>query len=175
MTELTETMNLDQRGARVKSRDRRLAAIHEAGHLVIARRFRIPVTSAYIFPTDNPAWDEKHWIGRIQGEFLLHTRGQRLMFGVAGAVAEMSWRNVEDLDWSEEWWDAETMSETDWKMAGCVPGNPDGPCFTAIKRVARHFDRRTGRLWPSLIKTARTLIIQSRPEWHARRVMELAA
>ena len=53
-----------RRLARIEARDRRLAAIHEAAHVVIARRVRVEA-AAWIFrrPTADPR-REKTWGGQ---------------------------------------------------------------------------------------------------------------
>ena len=46
--------------------ERRLAAVHEAGHLVMARRFGFHILAAWITPNPEPAADEKTWRGSVQ-------------------------------------------------------------------------------------------------------------
>ena len=66
------------------------------------------------------------------------TKRQRRMVAVAGAIAELSWQREfdeidYDFDWCHDWWwDPAIMSESDWDLAGCGPGEPDKPFFTAI-------------------------------------------
>jgi hypothetical protein len=50
---------------RLCARDRRLAAVHEAGHLVIARHFRLITASARIFPSRGTSDSEKLWVGNF--------------------------------------------------------------------------------------------------------------
>jgi len=51
---------------RTLARDRRPAAIHEAGHVVVARQLGIEISSAWIAPNDGGLPDERTWIGRVQ-------------------------------------------------------------------------------------------------------------
>jgi hypothetical protein len=50
-------------------------------------------------------------------------------------------------------------------MTGCVPGKPNRALFAAIDRVTSLFDSSTGALWPSLLRTARDLIVESRDDY----------
>lgn len=154
----------------LKSRDRRTAAIHEAGHIVIARKLGLPVYSARIVPHDDGGRNEKFWTGWVRlGPYRTKpTKCQRRMVGVAGAIAELSWQreldDIDDFDWCQDWWDDPAiMSESDWDLAGCAPGEPDKPFFTAINKVGALLRRNTGPLWPQLIRAARLLIVESRP------------
>jgi hypothetical protein len=51
---------------RILARERRSAAIHEAGHVVIARRLGFELLSAWIAPHDGEEPDDRTWIGRVQ-------------------------------------------------------------------------------------------------------------
>jgi hypothetical protein len=86
-------------------------------------------------------------------------RKKRKLVAVAGSVAEFCWRGDEiDLFY---WYEPEVMSESDWEMADCSPGQPDRACFTAIEEVGELLGR--GRpLWGELIANARRLIVNSR-------------
>jgi hypothetical protein len=112
--------------SRIEARDRRLSAIHEAGHAVIARHVGARVEWAEIWRNPAPDEGEKTWIGRIRFEGLSHPRPRVAMIAVAGAIAEHVWRDDADfLENEGEWaWDEEAiMSPTDWAMAGCEPGD----------------------------------------------------
>jgi hypothetical protein len=87
------------------------------------------------------------------------------MIGVAGAVAELSWRG----EWIDEdyWFEPTMMSDTDWNMTQCVAGKPDDNCIEAIRAVAAVLERGAS-LWHDLLRTARDLIIASQPLFHAR-------
>lgn len=89
------------------ARDRRLAAVHEAGHLVVARLFGVDISSCRIFP--NRGWSaaeptyEKSWIGRIQFcSVKSSTVEQRRLIGIAGVVAECCWNNEDETRGAEE-------------------------------------------------------------------------
>jgi hypothetical protein len=132
------------------SRDRRMAAIHEAGHVVMTRKLGLPLASAWIVPNDGGGFEEKFWTGRVQRHATTKpTKRQRRMVGVAGAIAELSWEgefdDIDDLEWCHDWWwDPAIMSESDWDMAGCPPGEPDEPFFNAIEKVGALLQRNTG-------------------------------
>jgi hypothetical protein len=149
-------------GARILARDRRTAAVHEAGHLVIARMLRIRFSSAWIMPVDDASPpEESSWTGRVQLIRIPKRLGKfrRRMLGVAGRVAELSWRH-ERVD-HDLWSWPEMMSESDWHIAECAPGEPDRACCLAILRVADLL-KRDGQLWSSLVETSRVLIVESR-------------
>ena len=99
---------------RIFARDRRRAAIHEAGHLVVARWAGAQIVSAWIVQNDNPAPGEKTYAGRVQiaqiGGIAPH---RRRMIGVAGAVAEHLGAGglIEDL-WPERLLDVGERLET---------------------------------------------------------------
>jgi hypothetical protein len=122
-------------------RDRRKAALHEAGHIIIANECGV---SAYghIFAHHNPAPDEKRWGGKAvisdPKRFSRLSRLKRCMIAVAGAVGEL---DEEDLEFPEElseyWLEPERMSLKDWEMAECNPGNPHRSCCRAIEAVGR--------------------------------------
>ena len=152
----------DRKAARTMARDRRMAAIHEAGHVVISRRAGLLVESAWIEPTDNPVWpDEKTWIGhtRLGSSLTKCAPHERRMIGVAGAVAEAVWSG-DDVDEEEQWQWREVMSESDWHIVGCAPGDPDEACFAAINQTATLL---AGSLRRPLLREARRLIVESRP------------
>src|SRR5688572_4848564 len=90
---------------RICARDRRLAAVHEAGHLVIARHFRLITASARIFPTGATSDLEKLWVGnfRYSARMLVGKRDPHVKqarpsvlraVAVAGKVAELCWQRV---------------------------------------------------------------------------------
>jgi Phosphotransferase enzyme family len=83
----------------ILAHDRRLAAVHEAGHVVVARSCGGKILSCWIVPNDEwtveLALNEKSWIGRTQTVHLDHT--QRRLVGVAGIVAGRRNRNFKIL------------------------------------------------------------------------------
>jgi len=80
-------------------RSRRRAAIHEAGHVMIARLFGYTLASAWLIRDD-----DAYWTGRVQLRNMIPINAaQSRMIGVAGAVAEACWDDrfwdVESVDW----------------------------------------------------------------------------
>ena len=145
------------------ARDRRLAAVHEAGHVVIARMFSIKA-DAYIRPVlgNVDVLYESMWIGQtLYNRRDLRSRREHAMFGVAGAVAKLCWRG-EFIDDESIWYEPEMMSESDWESTGCVPGEPDENCLEAISAVAAVLERGASH-WDDLVSVARDLIISSQP------------
>jgi hypothetical protein len=151
--------------------NRRIAAVHEAGHAVIARSLGCSVSSAYIYPSDE---SPQFWGGEVQRSDLwrvgvpphLHPRQER-MIGVAGVIAELSWEKAystgDELYYETDWEDR--MSANDWATAGgelsCDGVDPrESPMRNAIKKVGRLL-HRDGPLWGELILIARQLIVVS--------------
>jgi hypothetical protein len=149
---------------RVIARDRRMAAIHEAGHMVVASRFGFRC-QAFILPTpDNDRGEEKMWVGRCSLAGRKPTKQRKRMIAVAGAVAEAYWQDRDIWDVAEEidWYEPAVMSPTDWHLAGCPVGEPNTRLFTAVGEVAALLRPDGGSLWSPLIQTARNLIVTSR-------------
>jgi hypothetical protein len=88
--------------------------------------------------------DEKTWIGRIQIVQAPADPLARRMIGVAGEVAEHLW-----------------FDESDWRLAGCEPDEPDDLLIDASAEVDRLLSRETP-YWRALIAEIRHLIVQSR-------------
>lgn len=155
---------------RVAARDRRYAAIHEAGHVVIGRHIGLRGVRAWLEKTSNPEpLFDKFWIGKTQyikpsalGETM--SRKKLALFAVAGAVAERCWNKYtfEDSCGDEFWLDENVMSESDWLGCDCDPGNPTRKVFEAIEAAFSLLERNAGALWPALMSEARRLIVDSR-------------
>ena len=147
-----------ERWVKTLVRDRRQAAVHEAGHVVVAGLLGYNPVSAWICLTDSAnLLFEKGWCGRVQ--FWLHGASDhdRRMIGVAGEVATIHWNEdfVEDCFWESD------LSESDWDLTGCTPDEPDKRLFDAVREVSVLL-ARNGPHWPSLARTARRLICESR-------------
>jgi hypothetical protein len=143
---------------RTLARDRRHAAVHEAGHLVVATRLGFETCSAWIVANDGGGTDEVTWLGRVQ----IHNPGKlpktaQRMVGVAGSVAEWLWQG----GWIEDYSPEGLMSESDWHLAGCIPDEPDHALMVAVAEVGRLFERGS-QGWQELIAEARRLIVNSR-------------
>jgi hypothetical protein len=150
------------------ARDRRMAAIHEAGHMVAARRRRVEAY-AIIWPNDTGDPFIKTWLGRAAfGRGVDRASdGTHRFIGVAGAVAEFCWleaRNGDeaDIDCVWTWEDPEVMSPSDWRFARAEPGEPDPRFMRAVERVYAEFNPRDGALWQEVCRVARGLIVESR-------------
>lgn len=147
---------------RIEAVDRRRAAIHEAGHLVVAASFGLYPSSAWIARADVvDLKSERLWHGRVQ--FLTLDRLdalQRRMVGCAGAVAELSWcrEDVEPTIWGE----LDLMSPSDWGLCGVArPGVLDDLCVEALERL-EYFLSEGGPLWSEMLRQARRLIVEAR-------------
>lgn len=150
---------------KVWAEERRLSSIHEAGHFVIARHFRISGW-AWIGPSSRkPHPDHKLWVGQfkvVRGALDGLSLIRRQMVAVAGAVAGECWthRFEDDCssdDWSHCLWDPDWMSETDWKTARHQPGQPSDKLYRACEAVFALL-MPGGPLWPVLLTTSRDLI-----------------
>jgi hypothetical protein len=134
-----------------------MAAVHEAGHAVIAMHLGVQVWSVHIHP--NPTDDfqaEKLYVGQA-------TYGQppdierRRLIAVAGMVAEEVWkaRGPTYQYWWDEMFDPACMSNTDWSDTGCEPGQPDDALHDAAEAVELLL---SGDLLPKLKSLSRRLI-----------------
>ena len=138
-----------------------MVAMHEAGHVVVARHVGARNVSAHIFRRcDATIEGDKSWGGQARW-FELDRKlspARRLMVGVAGTIAEDVWRgnDMDDLNDSGLWTDEAIMSPTDWDMTGCDPGEPTPLFMQAVRLVA---DLLTGPLRAELLATARRLIV----------------
>ena len=141
---------------------RRLAAIHEAGHIVVGQHIgrplhcRAPVGKIIRNDSGNPT--ERTWWGVT--EFFNIERLNPLemrTIAFAGAAATCRWNGGRlDIDL---WTNRDFISPTDWEMAGCKPGEPDALCRVAVMRLERLL---RGRLWGRVLSCARQLIVDSR-------------
>jgi hypothetical protein len=97
---------------RIEARDRRMAAIHEAGHVTMARHVGLETFPASLERIPDASISvpyDKFWIGKTPyltpesiGRELSDTK--LAMFGVAGAVAERCW-DAESFEDDEDFWD----------------------------------------------------------------------
>jgi hypothetical protein len=149
---------------RIVAYDRRLAAIHEAAHQVVARRYGLQDVGAWIepSPTNEPSL-ERTWIGHTYFtvfEMRSLSPVNRTMVAVAGFIAEAVWQHhlIEDLDYEDHY----IMSDADWRLAGLVPGSPTKQFFRAVDRVEKMFLSGSSPHWKLVMANARKLIIASR-------------
>jgi hypothetical protein len=159
---------------RTQARDRRTAAAHEAGHVVIARWAGVSQAGANIWPSGedaDPVFD-KSWIGRAflsRAQLLRLSRIRRRMIGVAGVVGEHVWNHgAADILDQIDLEDPDSMSPSDWDLAGCIPGEPDRALWQAAARVGDLINQGAGPLWPAFVVEARALILASREFTPAR-------
>lgn len=151
---------------RIEARDRRLAAIHEAGHVTMGRHLGLIVAHALLKKVPNTDMSQdKLWIGHTQylppSLFKTKMSQKKLaMFAVSGAVAELCWQRAsldEALD-EDRWCDPQAMSPSDWEGSGCEPGDPTRQFLKAVEATFELLNREAGKLWPSLLREARCLI-----------------
>ena len=157
----TKSINLK----RVEARDRRLAAIHEAGHHVIARHRGMREVDSWIERAGEPTRYETSWVGHCR--WRNPTRGSRrsdTMIGVAGMIAENLWKARNDLGLMDSIYDLlddpNCMSESDWRNAGIDCDT--GWTKTQHRQIEAVIDLLSGPLRSELLRQARKLIIESR-------------
>ena len=56
----------------------------------------------------------------------------------------------------------EDMSQSDWDLSGCPPGEPSKQFWDAMEQAFDLLNRETGKLWNALLVEARGLIVRSR-------------
>ena len=104
---------------------------------------------------------EKEWTGSVQCLVQGVPTKKRILVAVAGFVAEACWKKetVDDLGWELS---VEEMSQADWKLAGCLPGEPSPQLWNAVEPAFELLNRDTGNLWKELLSKSRRLIVDSR-------------
>jgi hypothetical protein len=146
---------------RVAARDRRISAIHEAGHVVAAQWRSVAMPMAFIWPSGFDGHEYKSWLGSMVNDPT--TAENSRLIGVAGAIAEHIWLGHADTYicnialWESE--EACRMSPADWQNTRTTPGKPDRKFMTAVRSVHKQF---AGPLWPEVCRVARALIVRSR-------------
>src|SRR5262245_51644524 len=97
------------------ARERRLCAVHEGGHFVVASYLGYKPPFFYI----EKAF--QRYVGRVDSppSFNLPQHGR--LVGVAGGVAECCWENRENVEAPA------LLSGSDWKLTGCPPVSPMRP------------------------------------------------
>jgi hypothetical protein len=151
------------RSARNSARDRRNAAIHESGHVVVAKHLGLWTMRAEIRKIEPQDDTEKEWVGSVACLMEGVVARKRLMVAVAGVVAESCWdRDVfEDLYGTLEFM-PEEMSQSDWDLSGCPFGEPSKQFWNAMEHTFELLNPDTGKLWNALLMEARRLIVASR-------------
>jgi len=79
---------------RLLARDRRTSAMHEAGHVTIARHFRVPAFGWRYYDAARDPLESSNWGGAecfASWRYSMLTPGRRAMLAVAGLVAENAW------------------------------------------------------------------------------------
>jgi hypothetical protein len=118
------------------ARDRRLASVHEAGHFVMARRVGMLCLNAKTCEHQPKDLTEKNWVGSIQCVTAGVTMKTRRLVAVAGAVAEACWRGETFDNFQCDWeLGPEIMSQADWEMSGCCPGEVSVQLWKAVKQA----------------------------------------
>ncbi|WP_426437794.1 hypothetical protein [Bradyrhizobium genosp. P] len=160
--------NLKFAPERTLARDRRLAAVHEAGHAAMAGHVGFRVVDVHIKPSGHSPLDlcNKSWVGRItldQNGCSNRALAKKWRWvALAGAVAEHAWKYNERVGYDEVE-DPAFMSLSDWHMAGSTPAALTGELLDDLDSVCDLLGRE-GRLWPHLLLISRQLITAaSRP------------
>src|ERR1700730_14271490 len=84
---------------RIEARDRRLAAMHEAGHDVMASHRGMHEVESWIERVGDPTRHDTSWVGHCRWRNPSRvSKVTRCMIGVAGMVAEELWKVGYDPD-----------------------------------------------------------------------------
>ena len=150
---------------RVEARDRRNAAIHEAGHLVVGQHFGVRSGSAWLVRHGHVSDWEKTWTGQHQAlrrELDRLSDRRQMCIGVAGIVAENVWcfKDLQETvlpDYANELREPNAMSATDWKSTFHESGEPTWKLIQVCEEVHTLLTRG-GRLWSPLLTESRNLI-----------------
>jgi hypothetical protein len=152
-----------ERRAQICAEDQRHAAIHEAGHFVVAKYLGLSNVQAEIRKIEPQDDTEKEWVGSTRCLMEGVDASKRIMVAVAGVVAEACWDNeiFDELYTTLEDF-PEQMSQSDWDMSGCSPGEVSEQFWDAMEQVFELLNRDTGKLWNALLTVSRRLIERSR-------------
>ncbi|MCK8788254.1 hypothetical protein M0638_28285 [Roseomonas sp. NAR14] len=153
---------------RLMANDRRRSAVHEAGHYVVAHHVGLRNVRAQIFRrSERNVLEEPTWGGNCGVPWMPLSRlsdRRRIMFSVAGAVAEQAWddyrgrERLDELCFEDLLIEPDAMSATDWDGCGCLPGEPNLKLVRCAEQVAELLTPHGGALWPLLLQTSRSLI-----------------
>jgi hypothetical protein len=150
---------------RLEARDRRLAAIHEAAHHVIAVHRGMKKVESWIERVGDPTLSDKAWVGHCSWRIPSRASSKSdVMMGVAGVVAEELWKAGNDPDRMDYIYDLlddpNCMSQSDWRNAGL----DRNAVFTKKQRreIEAVIDLLSGPLRSGLLVQARRVIIESR-------------
>ncbi len=150
---------------RLEARDRRLAAIHEAGHHIIARHRGMHVIDSWIERVGDPTRLTSAWGGHCRWRNPSRvSKVTGCMIGVAGMVAEELWKAGNDPNRMGSIYDLlddpNRMSESDWCTAGL---HPEAEITTTqLRAIEAVIELLCGPLRSQLLAQARKLIIESR-------------
>lgn len=101
----------------IRARDLSRAAIHEAGHVIVARALGL-VADAWLIPAPDGGIDNQHWVGKTR---VMRGNGERVQ-AWAGSIAEMLLLDGTDSDTAywliQEAAEAGEVSATDLALAG---------------------------------------------------------
>ncbi len=148
-----------------EAHDQENAAVHEAGHLVVARHvfanhfWSYHHLKARIYRVPEGTRCGSTWNGDFPFEPFDLPPEERAKIGVAGVIAITRWRgkSVQDLDWKNP----KTMSKCNWGICDCEPGQPTRVLLTAADAVFTLLDPAAD-CWSDVFKEARRLIEESR-------------
>jgi hypothetical protein len=91
----------ERRDRLLEALDRRQTAVHEAGHVVIARELQIPHMGATLLRSEISDQEFLRWSGFTRAILAGLSKPKQAMFGVAGRVAEACWwkETLNNVDW----------------------------------------------------------------------------
>jgi hypothetical protein len=137
--------------ARRLALNRRLSAIHEAGHVVTAHSY--DVESFGIIWPDGDCWDG---CAIMPGVWDLPAARRRVV-GIAGCAANMMWLGIPvDQFFTMP---IQPVSDTDWKLIGRVAGRDN---MTVLSEALALAIAKLERDWTNLLAVTRQIIAESR-------------
>ena len=163
--------------ARIQAWDRRRAAIHEAGHIVVGRHFGCPMIGQVHKDGDvDDPLKFNTWTGQAGSMDGKLTHGT-FEVGVAGVLAELRYSGdgyyADDPDYC--WEVLSNMSPTDRDLAGVgiTCEDHDDPAYCDVAERAGPVYELVCRLWPEIWAASRELIDEHkelRKGWRRRGV-----
>jgi hypothetical protein len=120
-------------------RDLWRTAIHEAGHVYMARKFKNQHVRAVICRNPAGGRHQHFWTGQCRWVSIKRpAEKHKKLIGVAGFAAECVWESMQPeayFDLSSALLDGDVMSASDWASSGCQPNTHSPKLFDLVEKA----------------------------------------